>query len=312
MDGLARWVQGQFLGAGHTAAALSSSQPAAGPSLDTSQPNAEGVTPFRYAPLKSSSHFRILRLKNVYVDASIPLNQHLHGSLVEASIESPPPYFALSYTWGDPALIESINIDGARLGITASCAAALRRMLYGKFERMIWVDSICINQGSDPEALAERSGQVAMMDLIYRSARQVNVHLGSGDAASDAACDALRKLSWWYLAAIIPSPLQGFFKRKYDRLADEVLGTSKRQTAEFVVTLSSGVAASSLARKPGVTPVINKYRVLTQDQNRQSRIRNAHMGNFMASFAFPGFVARGLRRRPSWAAKLYSTAENTS
>ncbi|KAL8366660.1 hypothetical protein RB595_010498 [Gaeumannomyces hyphopodioides] len=228
MDGLASWVQGQFLGAGHTAAgsaatARPSSQPAAGPSPDTSQPNAEGATPFRYAPLKSSSHFRILRLKSVYVDTSIQLNQHLHGSLVEASIESPPPYVALSYTWGDPALVESINIGGTRLGITASCAAALRRMLRGKFERMIWVDSICINQGSDAEALAERSGQVAMMDLIYRSARQVNVHLGSGDAASDAACDALRKLSWWCLAAIIPSPLQGFFKRKYDRLADEAL-----------------------------------------------------------------------------------------
>ncbi|EJT74262.1 hypothetical protein GGTG_08105 [Gaeumannomyces tritici R3-111a-1] len=97
MDGLARW-------------------PAAGPSFDTSQPNAERVTPFRYALLKSSSHFRILRLKSVYVDASIPFNQHLHGSLVE-------------------------------------------------------VDSICINQGSDAEALAERSGQTAMMDLIYRSAR---------------------------------------------------------------------------------------------------------------------------------------------
>jgi len=65
--------------------------------------------------------------------------------LIEASTEAPPEYYALSYTWGDPALCETIEIDGRQLRIMTSCAA-LRRMLRGKMRRYIWVDSICINK----------------------------------------------------------------------------------------------------------------------------------------------------------------------
>ncbi|KLU91388.1 hypothetical protein MAPG_09908 [Magnaporthiopsis poae ATCC 64411] len=169
------------------------------------------VPHFRYTPLRSPSNFRILRLEYRLEDYELPSwrQRPLRGSLIEASIESPPRYFALSYTWGDPALVD--------------CAAALRRMMKGKTERVIWVDSICINQGTDPEALAERSGQIAMMDSIYRSAYRVNVHLGPGDAASDVACEVLKKLSLFYYGATLPGPQKEFFKRKYEKLATEVL-----------------------------------------------------------------------------------------
>jgi hypothetical protein len=72
----------------------------------------------------------------------------LCGSIVEASLDNVQEYFALSYTWGDPSPKDRIVIDGKVLGITQNCADALRRMLKGKFSRMLWVDSICINQAS--------------------------------------------------------------------------------------------------------------------------------------------------------------------
>jgi hypothetical protein len=72
----------------------------------------------------------------------------LRGTLVEASLDHVPEYFALSYTWGDSSLSDVIFIDGRALKITQTCATALRRMLKGKFKRTIWVDSICINQAS--------------------------------------------------------------------------------------------------------------------------------------------------------------------
>ncbi|KAF1847437.1 HET-domain-containing protein, partial [Cucurbitaria berberidis CBS 394.84] len=118
----------------------------------------------------------------------------LQGSIVEASLDKVPEYFALSYTWGNPELCKEISIDGKTLKITQNCADALRRMLRGKAERLIWVDSICINQAGDPAALEERGKQVALMDEIYRKATQVNVHLGVGDAASDVAIMAMRSL----------------------------------------------------------------------------------------------------------------------
>lgn len=183
-----------------------------------------GGGPFQYTPLKDPSSFRILRLLNSLKGANRDYKElALRGSLVEASIDNPPEYFALSYCWGDSALCEEIDIDGRSLKITASCASALRRMLRGKLGRYIWVDSICINQSDAPQALQERGLQVAMMDRIYRHAIQVNVHLGDGDAASDAACESLTKLSLAMTAASIGGP-HGTLRGKYDRLVEDVLG----------------------------------------------------------------------------------------
>ncbi|KFA67954.1 hypothetical protein S40285_03557 [Stachybotrys chlorohalonatus IBT 40285] len=181
-------------------------------------------TAFEYSPLRSPSSFRILKLRRPMSEGDVSYTGlSLQGSLVEASLNSPPKYFALSYTWGDPDPCDSITIDGKILRITTNCGSALRRMLRGKFERMIWVDSICINQANTPNALAERGAQVALMDRIYSAAEQVNVHLGEGDAASDAACEALKSLVGPYLGAKLPGPQQEICRRKYESLADEIL-----------------------------------------------------------------------------------------
>ncbi|KAH7325749.1 heterokaryon incompatibility protein-domain-containing protein [Stachybotrys elegans] len=178
--------------------------------------------PFEYRPI-SQSHFRILRLRRPLHGSDGAYDRlPLHGTLIEAPLANPPKYQALFYTWGDPSLCEAINLDGRILRITANCAAALRRMLRGKLERLIWVDSICINQANTPAALAERGHQVALMDVIYSGAEQVNVHLGEGDAASDAACEALRSLTAPYLGAKLPGPQQEMCRRKYESLADEI------------------------------------------------------------------------------------------
>lgn len=200
---------------------------ASSPSLETSN-GTEG--PFQYTPLTSVSNFRLLHLKREFHPHTVDdTNMPLRGSLVEASIDAPREYYALSYTWGDPALCDSIVIDGRRLRITASCAGALRRMLRGKAHRYIWVDSICINQANTTEALEERGRQVAMMGDIYRKAVQVNVHLGEGDPASDVAIVALNKLATFYAGAKLPGPQREFFRRQYESLADDVLGEKALQ-----------------------------------------------------------------------------------
>jgi hypothetical protein len=106
------------------------------------------LQPFTYTPLAGPRNFRILHLARRRREASANHEDlELHASLVEASLDSVPKYFALSYTWGDPAPVGKIFINGRVLGITRNCADALQRMLRGKAERLIWVDSICINQG---------------------------------------------------------------------------------------------------------------------------------------------------------------------
>ena len=192
---------------------------------------------FEYQPLSSSRSFRILHLRRELSDGgggsyrSLPL----YGSLLEASFADPPKYFALSYCWGDPTLSDKINIDGRVLHITASCGSALRRMLRGKMERFLWVDSICINQATSSEALTERGHQVSVMDEIYRGAEQVNVYLGEGDKASDAAFEALKSLIAPYLGAKLPGPEQEASRKKYEALADEIL--SEHYVAQLSVSI---------------------------------------------------------------------------
>ncbi|KAK4119694.1 kinase-like protein [Parathielavia appendiculata] len=210
----------EFLGT--VAAAFSEALSAPSHELPSSIEGGNG--PFPYNPLTFASGFRILHLKRVYQHHSVDEKDiRLCGWLVEASIGAPPEYYALSYTWGDSTQCETIAVDGKRLGITAKGAAALRRMLRGKIQRYLWVDSICINQGDTPEALDKRGRQVAMM----------------GDPASDVAIVALKQLASYYIGAKTPGPQQAFFRRKYENLVDDdVLGTDLSSGEEVAIKLT--------------------------------------------------------------------------
>lgn len=118
------------------------------PVVDSSDSNSQQFNqPYAYAPLTHERSFRILQLTlNLKTTTGRWETDPLYGSIVEASLDSPPEYFALSYTWGAPAPVDQICVNGRMLGITQNCGDALRRMLKGKMKRMIWVDSICINQ----------------------------------------------------------------------------------------------------------------------------------------------------------------------
>ncbi|KAK0740329.1 heterokaryon incompatibility protein-domain-containing protein [Schizothecium vesticola] len=191
-----------------------------------SPPHLPTLPPFQYTPLPSpTTHFRILQLQPTAADLATPWTSiPLRGTLLPCPISSPPAYHALSYCWGDATPADSIIVDGAILRITASCAAALRRMLRGKPRgRKIWVDAICINQADDAGALRERGAQVAMMDRIYRGAEQVDVYVGEGDAGTEVACEAVRRLVKYSVGAAVPGSTGRYFARKYEALAMEVL-----------------------------------------------------------------------------------------
>lgn len=67
------------------------------------------------------------------------------------------------------------------------------------------------------------------MDEIYSKATQVNVHLGPGDEKSDVAIQAVNKLALAYLSAKTADRSgvgRQATRRKYEEIADEVLGES--------------------------------------------------------------------------------------
>ena len=76
-----------------------------------------------------------------------------------------------------------IICDGKELGITPNCEAALRRLRQPGKPRLVWVDSICIDQTSIPE----RNQQVKYIGEIYGQAKQVIVWLGESTPQSEIA-----------------------------------------------------------------------------------------------------------------------------
>ena len=102
--------------------------------------------------------------------------------------KGPHLYEALSYVWGNSNETVSISIDGHALPITQSLHAALLRLRDRSFERIIWVDAICINQENEQE----KEQQIQFMEKIYGQANRVVVWLGEAADDSDRALEEIR------------------------------------------------------------------------------------------------------------------------
>jgi hypothetical protein len=144
-----------------------------------------------YAPLeKEYQHIRLLTL----LPGSCPKPIHITLNTAELSTEHVPKFEALSYTWGstrDPADI--LIVDKGEyfvLSITQNLYVALKDLRYQSEPRVLWVDSICINQ----EDIAERSSQVKLMADIDTLTKRVVVWLGPEADESSLALDLLEVL----------------------------------------------------------------------------------------------------------------------
>jgi hypothetical protein len=109
------------------------------------------------------------------------LHPGLQGTAIEISVyrldlDDPDRwrYAALSYTWGDPTITKQILVEGESFNVTTNLFGALQHVRSTEEAITIWVDAICINQGDN----AEKSGQVALMDEIYKQCEKVYICLG--------------------------------------------------------------------------------------------------------------------------------------
>ncbi|KAI0865855.1 heterokaryon incompatibility protein-domain-containing protein [Xylaria cubensis] len=92
-------------------------------------------------------------------------------------------YEALSYVWGDPSKQKTISVDDKPFQATENLELALRNLRYRDKHRVLWIDSLCINQSD----VTERSVLVQQMDVIYERAQTVIVWLGpESEDSSDA------------------------------------------------------------------------------------------------------------------------------
>ncbi|KAK8867293.1 hypothetical protein PGQ11_005871 [Apiospora arundinis] len=101
---------------------------------------------------------------------------------------------ALSYEWKGKVGTVPIQCHQDRLLITPNCKAAVERLRHEDKSRMLWVDSICIDQ----EDVEECSTQVKLMTNIYRAAKTVVMWLGEEEQNSQLAFDCISILARAY------------------------------------------------------------------------------------------------------------------
>jgi hypothetical protein len=106
-----------------------------------------------------------------------------------------PDYRALSYTWGPPSPVRTIEVDGKLFVVRQNLynfmnnfRARLVEFSGKEEEQWLWIDQICIDQARTKE----RNHQVEMMSEIYRRAHYVYLWLGASNQKAEAAIRALK------------------------------------------------------------------------------------------------------------------------
>ncbi|PMD31843.1 HET-domain-containing protein, partial [Hyaloscypha variabilis F] len=144
------------------------------------------MTPFPYEKLKyPESEIRLLTL-------SQSSNDVVQCHISHHSLNTPLDYFALSYVWGDPMVIQNILVDGKTFPATVNLVAALDSISKSLGSAgYLWVDAICINQNDNEE----RNAQVAMMSSIYKKAYGVIAWLGPEEDRSTEVIEIIKVLA---------------------------------------------------------------------------------------------------------------------
>ncbi|KAK6831929.1 hypothetical protein RU639_002619 [Aspergillus parasiticus] len=132
----------------------------------------DNMPPYNYTPLPPGHNtIRMLRLLP-HKDRTAPIKCELiEHPLKERKGQA---YDALSYVWGSTENPSSIYVNSYALEVTSNLHAALSRLRYQRFSRLLWVDAICIDQKSN----VEKEQQIQLMANIYGKAENVIVWLG--------------------------------------------------------------------------------------------------------------------------------------
>ncbi|PVH76983.1 hypothetical protein DL98DRAFT_352436, partial [Cadophora sp. DSE1049] len=110
-------------------------------------------------------------------------NETISCTIQHFRLEDAPPYYALSYEWGD-TITTLIHLNSMPMGVRNNLFTALSQFRvdalvdnegYNKpvnsrwTTKWLWIDALCIDQ----ENITERSHQVRLMGQIYKDAIEV-------------------------------------------------------------------------------------------------------------------------------------------
>lgn len=138
------------------------------------------VPKYSYMPLRSSANSKQFRLLKVHRGAD---EDEVECELMIHGLDDAPEYEALSYVWGCPVPQARIRLATGYVEVGPSLYAALRGLRYSDSPRMIWADSLCINQAD----VSERNSQVQIMPDIYSRASRTLIWLSDATPELEGA-----------------------------------------------------------------------------------------------------------------------------
>ena len=150
---------------------------------------------FQHERLSSQRNIRLIRLLGS-ADFDSPIKVEVSETGLDLPASKWPAYEALSYVWGSKSGTEEISCNGQMLFVTPNCQSALRYLRITGQSRVLWVDSICIDQNDTAEAVVERNAQVAAMGEIYSKATRTLCWLGGGTTYTDSVVRRLEQIGY--------------------------------------------------------------------------------------------------------------------
>lgn len=141
-----------------------------------------------YSPLPHQRAIRLLRIESGTGEEGI------QTTLETFDLDSKTQFTALSYVWGNGASQREIICNGHKKPITRNLWGVLARLQKQRFDCLLWVDAICINQEDE----GEKSFQVPMMRDIYERAANVIFWLGEQERYDEDAVNLMRDFSERY------------------------------------------------------------------------------------------------------------------
>jgi hypothetical protein len=167
----------------HPTTTMEDNHPSTYAAIEDLPSKVSSAVPF-YRPLTPDG-FRLLIL------APGNLGSTITGRIQEFDLSNPPPYYALSYVWGQEPALHRVIMNDAVILIRPNLFHALQRIrALQRVQFSLWVDSLSIDQLN----ATERNDQVLRMAQIYNKASGVFVWLGEEDATSTIAIELVTKL----------------------------------------------------------------------------------------------------------------------
>ncbi|CAL3963569.1 unnamed protein product [Diplocarpon coronariae] len=131
------------------------------------------------------------------ISPSSTISDPIICQLSNFNLESPEvlDYEALSYTWGDDEASHAISVNSSPFKIRSNLYEALRHLRDVEEARVIWIDSICINQ----DLIPERNAQLLLMGKIFSVVKCVVIWLGIPNPGEERRLRHLSEGSWHFL-----------------------------------------------------------------------------------------------------------------